>query len=255
MDPLPLTIDLNCDLGELDDASLEAGLMEHITSANIACGGHAGDEAAMEHTIRLALDRGVRIGAHPGYPDRANFGRIEIAMSEDEIERTVLWQIGRLEAVAGPLGAHIVHLKPHGALYNQAARDPELARAVAVGIRRGAPGAIFVGLASSSAMRRAAEAEGLRFAAEAFADRAYEADGSLRSRRLGGAVLSDPLAAARQAVRLARDGFVTAWDGSEVPLRADTVCVHSDTPGAIAIARAVRLALEAEGIRVRPLPR
>jgi len=128
-------LDLNCDLGELDDEALEARLMEHITSANIACGGHAGDEGTMERTVRLALQRGVNVGAHPGYPDRANFGRVEIAMGEAEIEDTVAWQIGRLEAVAGRLGATIVHVKPHGALYNVAVGNQVVARAIGAAVR------------------------------------------------------------------------------------------------------------------------
>ena len=131
-----MMIDLNCDMGELEDAAHEAALMQYITSANIACGGHAGDEAVMERTTRLALERGVRIGAHPGYPDRANFGRIEMQMTEAEIEETVVEQISRLEAVVKPLGGEIVHVKPHGALYNVAVKNEAVARAIARGVLR-----------------------------------------------------------------------------------------------------------------------
>ncbi|MGO9228929.1 MAG: 5-oxoprolinase subunit PxpA [Bryobacteraceae bacterium] len=226
-----MNVDLNCDLGELDDAALEARLMEHITSANIACGGHAGDEATMERTIRLALERGVNIGAHPGYPDRANFGRVALAMSEAEIEEMVARQIGRLEAVAARLGAKIVHVKPHGALYNVAAHDHSVARAIGAAVRQWNPRALVFGLAGSP-MLEVWRGMGLHVAAEGFADRCYEADGTLRSRRLPGALIADPAAAAAQAVRLAREGGV------------ETICVHGDTPGAANILQACRRALQ-----------
>jgi UPF0271 protein len=226
-----MTFDLNCDLGEFDDAALEARLMEHVTSANIACGGHAGDEGTMERTIRLALERGVNVGAHPGYPDRANFGRLEIAMSEDEIEDTVAWQIGRLEAVAERLGATIVHVKPHGALYNVAVRNHAVARAIGAAVRQWNARALLFGLAGSP-MLEVWRGMGLRVAAEGFADRRYEADGTLRSRQLAGALITDPAEAAAQAVRLAREGGV------------ETICVHGDTPGAANILEACRRALQ-----------
>jgi UPF0271 protein len=240
-----VTFDLNCDLGELDDAALEARLMEHVTSANIACGGHAGDEGTMERTIRLALQRGVYIGAHPGYPDRANFGRVEIAMSEDEIEDTVAWQIGRLEAVAERLGGAVVHVKPHGALYNVAARKRAVARAIGAavwqwnprgrgGLAGGSACPTLFGLAGSS-MLEVWRGMGLRVAAEGFADRRYEADGTLRSRQLPDALITDPAAAAAQAVRLAQEGGV------------ETICVHGDTPGAVNILEACRRALQSCG--------
>jgi 5-oxoprolinase (ATP-hydrolysing) subunit A len=223
-------IDLNCDLGELDDAAHEDALMEYITSANIACGGHAGDEATMERTVRLALARGVRIGAHPGYPDRANFGRLEMALSPEEIVRTMTEQTERLDAVVRRAGGTIVHVKPHGALYNVAARDRVVAEAIGAAVREWNPDAVLFGLAGSCALEVWREA-GLRVVAEGFADRAYEPDGSLRSRRLAGALITDPVAAAVQAVELARSG------------RAQTICVHGDTPGAVEILRACRQAL------------
>lgn len=233
-----MTFDLNCDLGELDDAALEARLMTEITSANIACGGHAGDEETMERTVRLALAHGVGVGAHPGYPDRANFGRLDLAMSAVEIEQTVVRQIGRLEAVAARLGATIVHVKPHGALYNRAARDRTVARAIGVAVRDrlaggGACPTLF-GLAGS-AMLDVWREMGLRVAAEGYADRRYEADGTLRSRRLPGALITLPAEAAAQAVRLVRAGGV------------ETICVHGDTPGAPEILRACRTALQSVG--------
>jgi len=225
-----MTIDLNCDLGELEDASLEAALMESITSANIACGGHTGDEQTMERTARLALARGVRIGAHPSYPDRAHFGRLEIAMPATEIEASVRAQIDRLEAVVRKLGGRITHVKPHGALYNVAARDSEVARAIGRAVARWNAGATMFGLAGSQALEVWRDM-GLGVTAEAFADRRYEPDGSLRSRQFADALITDPQEAAAQALRFAREGT------------AQTICVHGDTPGAVEIVRACREAL------------
>ena len=227
-------IDLNCDMGELADAAHEAALMEHITSANVACGGHAGDEEMMERTVLLALARGVRIGAHPGYPDRENFGRLEMPLTPVEIERTVVEQIERLEAVVQRLGGAIVHVKPHGALYNVAVRNADVARAIGTAVARWNPEIPVFGLAGS-AMLEVWRGMGLRPVGEAFADRRYEADGTLRHRKLPDALITDPAAAAAQAVRLAGDG------------RAETICVHGDTPGAVEILRACRAALFARG--------
>ena len=225
-----MTIDLNCDMGELEDAQHEAALMESITSANIACGGHAGDEATMERTARLALERGIRIGAHPGYPDRANFGRIEMPMSAAEIETAVREQIERLDAVVRRLGGEIVHVKPHGALYNVAVRNETVARAIAAGIAQWNPKTTVFGLAGSPMLDWWRQM-GLTVAAEGFADRRYEPDGTLRSRKFPDALITDPQAAAAQAVRLAREGV------------AQTICVHGDTPGAVEILKACRKAL------------
>jgi len=225
-----MTIDLNCDMGELDDAAHEAALMEQITSANIACGGHAGDEATMERTVRLALDRGVRIGAHPGYPDRANFGRLEMPMSPAEIAHAVRRQIERLEAVARRLGGVIVHVKPHGALYNVAVRNAEVARAIGDGVAQWNAAVPLFGLAGSP-MLAVWRAMGLTALGEGFADRRYEADGTLRPRKFPDALITDPLEAAAQALRLKRGGSV------------QTICVHGDTPGAVAILKACREAL------------
>jgi UPF0271 protein len=225
-----MKIDLNCDMGELEDARHEAALMESITSANIACGGHAGDEATMERTTRLALERGIRIGAHPGYPDRANFGRIEMPMSAAEIEATVREQIERLDAVVRRLGGEIVHVKPHGALYNVAVRNETVARAIGAGIAQWNPKTTVFGLAGSPMLDWWRQM-GLEVAAEGFADRRYEPDGTLRSRKFPDALITDPQAAAAQAVRLAREGV------------AQTICVHGDTPGAVEILKACRKAL------------
>jgi len=223
-------IDFNCDMGELDDAAHEAALMAYITSANIACGGHAGDARTMERTARLALGRGVRIGAHPGYPDRENFGRLEIAMTAEAIADTVYAQIARLDDVVQRLGGAIVHVKPHGALYNVAVRHADVARAIAQGAARWNPQTTLFGLAGSP-MLDVWRAMGMAVAGEAFADRRYEPDGTLRARKFPDALITDPREAAAQALRFARQGL------------AETICVHGDTPGSVAILKACRNAL------------
>ena len=223
-------IDFNCDMGELDDAAHEAALMAYITSANIACGGHAGDARTMERTARLALGRSVRIGAHPGYPDRENFGRLEIAMTAEAIADTVYAQIARLDDVVQRLGGAIVHVKPHGALYNVAVRHADVARAIAQGAARWNPQTTLFGLAGSP-MLDVWRAMGMAVAGEAFADRRYEPDGTLRARKFPDALITDPREAAAQALRFARQGL------------AETICVHGDTPGSVAILKACRNAL------------
>ena len=225
-----MIIDLNCDMGELVDSAHEAALMEHITSANIACGGHAGDESTMERTARLAMERGVRIGAHPGYPDRANFGRLEIDLTPEAIADTVHEQIARLDTVVRRLGGQIVHVKPHGALYNVAVKNTAVAEAIAQGVARWDPRVPIFGLAGSP-MLDVWRGMGMKVAGEGFADRRYESDGTLRSRKLPGALITDPKEAATQALRLAREG------------KAQTICVHGDTPGAVEILRACKDAL------------
>jgi UPF0271 protein len=225
-----MIIDLNCDMGELEDANHEAALMQYITSANIACGGHAGDERTMERTARLAIERGVNIGAHPGYPDPENFGRLEIAMSGAEIADTVHEQIVRLDAVVRRLGGEIVHVKPHGALYNVAVKNTVVAQAIAQGVARWIPQMPIFGLAGSP-MLDVWRGMGMNTVGEAFADRRYEPDGTLRSRKFPDALITDPREAAAQALRLAHEG------------KAQTVCVHGDTPGAVAILAACREAL------------
>jgi UPF0271 protein len=232
-----MKIDLNADLGEgMDDAAI----LPYLTSANVACGQHAGSPALMDRTVRLALERGVRIGAHPGYADRENFGRVSMDLPGDELKALVLYQIGALDGIARARGAHLVHVKAHGALYNQAAKDAPLARTIAEAVRAYDRSLILVGLAGSLQLE-AAKAAGLTAAGEAFADRLYAGDGSLVPRSQPGAVLHDPAAAAAQAVRLARRG------------RAQTICLHGDTPGAALIARSVRAALEQAGIEIAPL--
>jgi UPF0271 protein len=249
-------IDLNADVGESFGAwamGADAELLALVTSANVACGFHAGDPMVMDRTVALAVRAKVALGAHPSHPDLRGFGRRAIQADPADIERDVLYQVGALQAFARAHGARVVHVKPHGALYNQAAEDEAVARAIARGVVRADAKLILVGLASTTVMRRAAEAEGLRFAAEAFADRRYTPRGTLVSRREPGAVLHDPAQAAAQAVKIATEGRVVAIDGTEVEVRADTLCLHGDNPAAVANAAAVRGALESAGVSVRSL--
>ena len=247
-----MRIDLNADVGESYGAwSLgeDEALIPLVTSVNVACGAHAGDPDVIARTIAIAARHGVAVGAHPGYPDRAGFGRRAMALSPAEIERSVVVQVGAVWAAARAAGVPLRHVKTHGALYNRAARDEDAAVAIARAVASVDPGLWLLGLAGSAQVE-AGRALGLRVVEEAFADRAYEADGSLRSRTLEGSVVDDPAAAAAQALAIVR-GSVTAVDGTAVPLRADSICVHGDLPGAAARARAVREALEAAGVELR----
>jgi UPF0271 protein len=248
-------IDLNCDMGEGFGAyrlGNDEVLMGLVTSANIACGYHAGDPLVMDRTVRLAAQYGVGIGAHPGFPDLVGFGRRAMLLAPEEIENAVLYQVGALAAFARSVGSELAHVKPHGALYNMAAKDIEVAWAIARGVARAGEEIIVVGLAGSVMIEAALEA-GLRVAREGFADRAYEADGSLRSRKLDGALIHDPETAAERAVRIARDGIAVAYTGEEIPLQVDTLCVHGDTPGAVEIVKAIRRRLEEAGVEVAPM--
>jgi UPF0271 protein len=250
-----LIMDINSDLGESEE-SLANGtdfeLMRYITSANVACGGHAGDERTMRETVRIAKQLGVAVGAHPGYPDRENFGRIESPMAAAEIEATVRDQIAALAAIAESLGVELVHCKPHGALYHAANKSAEVAAAIGRAVLEGDVQLIMVGQAGSSTLTLW-ESMGLSCAAEAFADRAYEPDGILRKRTLAGALLEDPAQAVRQAVDIATRQIAVATTGSELKVAAGTICIHSDTPGSVAIARAVNEALKKAGVQLRSL--
>jgi UPF0271 protein len=250
-------IDLNADVGESlgpwpmgDDERL----IPLVSSVNVACGVHAGDPLTIERTIRLAIDHGVAVGAHPGYPDLVGFGRRDLDMTGEELEASIVYQVGAVAGIAQSLGAELRHVKPHGALYNRAAHDPAVAESIATAIRRAAPALVLVGL-SGSALLDAGVAAGLQVASEAFADRAYEADGSLRSRRLDGAILATPATAARQALGIVRDGRVTAHDGRSVAVRADTICIHGDTPGAADYVAAIRASLAKAGVTIAALGR
>jgi UPF0271 protein len=244
-------IDLNADVGESFGAwsiGADAELIPIVSSVNVACGAHAGDPATILRTVELAAHHGAAIGAHPGYPDLAGFGRRDLEMSAADLRASLIVQVGAVLAAARTVGVPVRHVKPHGALYNRAARDPGVAAVVAAAIRDLDPGLVLVGLAGSGSVV-AGRAAGLAVLEEAFADRAYEPDGSLRSRTLPGALRGADDAAA-QAVAIARDGRIRTSDGSTLTVRADTICVHGDSPGAVAIARAVRAALEAVGIGV-----
>jgi UPF0271 protein len=244
------TMDLNCDMGELPDAiadGTQESLMPWLTSVNIACGGHAGDDATMRATIQQALRWKLAIGAHPGYPDPANFGRLPMQLSDEAVADFVSHQVQNLARIAAELGTGITHVKPHGALYNQAANDPNLAAAIAEGVKRTKLDAVLVGFAGS-AMLDAFRAAGFRAVGEAFADRRYESDGSLRSRNLPGALIEDADEAAAQALHIAAQGTVIAADGKEIRIEAETICIHGDTPGAATIAQAVAQALRHSGI-------
>ena len=249
-------IDLNADLGESFGPwpmGNDPGLLPYVTSVNVACGFHAGDPITMDRTVMAALERGIRIGAHPSHLDLRGFGRREIDASPEEVETDVLYQAGALRAFVESRGGRLWHVKPHGALYNQAARNETLARAIARGVRRLGGGVTLVGLATSPIFRAAAASEGVPFAGEAFVDRAYEADGTLARRGRPGALLDSAEAAARQAVAIARDGKVTARDGASVPVAAETLCLHGDNRSAVEFAGAVRKALEASGVKVQAL--
>jgi 5-oxoprolinase (ATP-hydrolysing) subunit A len=238
-----MTIDINCDMGEAPEAiadGTQESLMPSLTSVNIACGGHAGDEATMRATLEQARRWGLAIGAHPGYPDRENFGRRELNLPPAEVEAAVFEQVRALARLAAAHGAEIVHVKPHGALYNQAANNPALARAIADGVARFSRNVALVGLAGSGMLGVFRDA-GFRVAAEAFADRRYEPDGTLRSRKFEDALIRDPDQAAGQALRIAREGA------------ARTICIHGDTPGAPKIAASVARVLREAGVDLRPL--
>lgn len=238
-------IDLNCDLGE--GAWQDAALMPLITSANIACGGHAGDAATMRATVELALAHGVAIGAHPGFADRANFGRVELPVTPGEVYVLVLTQTRALQQIAREVGATVTHVKPHGALYNQVARDAALAASVAEAVHAADATLRLFALAGSELVK-AGRARGLRVASEVFADRTYRADGSLTPRSAPNALIEEAAAALAQVKRMVREGFVTATDGAEVRIEADTVCVHGDGAHAVEFARRLGVELRADGV-------
>src|SRR3954465_15322049 len=246
-------VDLNADVGESFGAytiGVDRALMRFITSANIAAGFHAGDPPVLRETIRLALLHGVAIGAHPGFPDLAGFGRRELKVSPQEAEDFVLYQIVAVAGVAAAEGGRLRHVKPHGALFNMAARDAGLAGAVARATAAVDPQLILFGPPGSE-LAAAGRAAGLRVAAEAFADRGYEADGRLVSRRLPGALIEDADTVVARAIRIVTDGTVVAVDGTVIPLDVDTICIHGDTPGAERLAAAVRAGLDAAGVTVQ----
>jgi UPF0271 protein len=249
------SIDLNCDMGELPAAiadGTQASLMPFLTSVNVACGGHAGDERTMETTIRQALGSKLALGAHPGYPDPLNFGRVELALSAEATANSVCEQVKSFAKVAAACGARVSHVKPHGALYNQAARDWATAQAIAHGVARWSRDVILVGLAGSLMLDVFREA-GFRVAAEGFADRRYEADGTLRSRRLPDALIRDPVEAGQQALLIANQGIAVACNGKEIVVNAQTICIHGDTAEATEMAATVARTLRQSGITLQAL--
>jgi UPF0271 protein len=249
------SLDLNCDMGESFGAwkmGEDETILAHVTSANVACGFHAGDARTMQRTARLAHARGVAIGAHPSLPDLQGFGRREMKVTPDEVYDCVLYQVGALAGICKALRARLHHVKPHGALYNMAARDAALAQAIAHAVRDFDAQLVLYGLAGSQLIQ-AARAAGLHAACEVFADRTYQPDGNLTPRSRPDAMIGDPQRAVAQVERMVRHGEVVATDGSVLRIEADTLCIHGDEPAAATFAREIRLALEGWGVSVRPV--
>jgi 5-oxoprolinase (ATP-hydrolysing) subunit A len=248
-------VDLNCDMGESFGAwrmGSDAAVMPFVTSTSIACGYHGGDPSVMRETVRLAMEHNVAIGAHPSFQDLAGFGRREMHVSAQEAYDLVVYQIGALSGFVRAAGGTMRHVKPHGALYNMAARNVELAESIANAVLDVDPSLVLYGL-SGSELTKAGERAGLRVAHEAFADRTYRRDGQLTSRRLPNAMISDAERSAKQVLRMVTEGRVATIDGGEVELRADTICLHGDATHAVEFARRLRERLKSEGIEVRPV--
>lgn len=245
-------IDLNSDLGESFGAYQigdDEAVLDSVTSTNVACGFHAGDPVVLLKTVDSAKKASVAVGAHPGHPDLMGFGRRTMSCSPEEVYAYTLYQIGAVQTACRSKGIRLQHVKPHGALYNQAAKDPALAKAIAEAVRDAGENIILLGLANS-AYERAASETGVLFAAEAFADRAYEADGTLVSRKKEGAVIHDADLAAARVVRMATEGTVEAIDGTVIEMKPQSICLHGDTPEAVEMARAVKKALIASNVTV-----
>jgi UPF0271 protein len=250
-----MRVDINSDTGESFGAYTighDAGLFRSITSANVAAGFHAGDPSVLRATIRLAKANGVAVGAHPGFPDLVGFGRRELNVTPQEAEDFVLYQIAAVAGVAAAEGVTLQHVKPHGALFNMAVRNAELAGAIAKAVAAFDKTLILFGLPGSEILN-AGRGAGLRVAAEVFADRAYEPDGSLASRRKPNSVIHDASAVVARAVRMVKEKSVVAIDGTVVPLEADTICVHGDTPGSDDLAAKIRAGLDAAGVTVKAI--
>jgi UPF0271 protein len=249
---MPPRIDLNSDLGEGYGAwsmGDDAAMLALVSSANVACGFHAGDPRGILATLRLAAERGVAVGAHVSYPDRVGFGRRPMDVTTDELTADVIYQIGALQGLAAVAGTRVTYVKPHGALYNTIATDARQAGAVIAAVQAVDPALVLMGLAGAAVLAQATAA-GLTTVAEAFADRAYGADGALLSRRLPGAVLHDPALIAARMLRLATEGVIEAVDGSPLHLSAQSICVHGDNPDAVAIAQRIRAQLLAHGVTI-----
>jgi len=252
------SIDLNCDMGEAYgryDLGMDGEIIHHITSANVACGWHAGDPLIMDRTVKMAVKNGVGVGAHPGYPDLMGFGRRAMDCTRDEIRMYVTYQIGALQAFCSANGTRLTHVKPHGALYLMAVENKDIAQTVAEAIAGVDPGLCFVALAGEKGetMARAGRELGLCVAREAFPDRAYSPSGTLLSRRKPGAVIKEPREVTERVLKMVIEEHMIAIDGSAVPIQADTLCVHGDTPTAVTLARDIRHALETEGVMLSPM--
>ena len=251
-------IDLNCDMGESFGnyiLGMDEQVIQHITSANIACAWHAGDPLVMDRTVEMAVENAVGVGAHPGYPDLLGFGRRTMDCTMEEVRNYLVFQIGALQAFCKIHGTKLQHVKPHGALYLNAVDNEDVARAVAEAIVSVDDDLIFVALAGvkGEVMRRIGQEVGLRVAYEAFPDRAYTPEGTLQSRRLPGAVIKDPEQVAERALQMAKEGIVIAVDGTAIPLDAQTLCVHGDNPSAIDLVKGIRSTLEKDGVSVIPM--
>ena len=245
-----LSIDLNCDVGE--GCGNDAELLKLVSSANIACGFHAGDAETMRRTCELAIENGVAIGAHPGYPDRENFGRQVMHLACDEVSQIVLDQISALSEIAKSAGGKLTHVKPHGALYNQSARDPDLARSIASAVHTFDPELTLFGLSGSHSIREA-EQLGVQTASEVFADRTYQTDGSLTPRTEPGALIHDRERTSFQVLDMIKYGRVRSMDAIMIPIVADTVCIHGDGENAVEVARSIRNALTRNNIVIRSI--
>ena len=248
-------VDLNADLGESFGAykiGMDEEVLCHITSANVACGFHAGDPGVMAKTVSLAAENGVAIGAHPGYPDLMGFGRRNLSVKPEEAHDYIVYQLGALNAFARAAGVKLQHVKPHGAFYNMAAKDDKLAEAICRGIYEVDPELILLGLAGSAHIR-SAEKIGLRAASEVFADRGYQEDGTLVPRSQPGAMIHDREEAIARVVRMVKEGTVETVTGKVIPIRADSVCVHGDNPDAIGFVEKIRKTLTSEGVTVCPI--
>lgn len=245
-------VDINCDMGEsfgVYKLGLDEEVIKFISSANIACGFHAGDPSVMNKTVEIAVENNVAVGAHPGFPDLNGFGRRKIDMDPKEVKEILMYQIGALKAFATANNINLQHVKPHGALYNMASKNEELAQAIAEAIQAIDDNIIFVALAGSSLYMQAKK-QGLRAASEVFADRAYNADGTLVSRKFEGAVIEDPVKVKKRVLRMVKEGEVETYNGEIIEVKADTICVHGDNPAAVELVQELNTYLEDNSVNI-----
>lgn len=248
-------VDLNCDMGEsfgVYKLGMDEEVIKHISSANIACGFHAGDPSVMDYTVKLALKNGVGIGAHPSFPDLNGFGRRKMDINPEDVRKLVIYQIGALEAFAKSHSTQLQHVKAHGSLNNMASTNYKLALAIAQAIKQVNKDLIYVAL-GGSAMYKAGKELGLKVASEVFADRAYNPDGTLVSRKKPGAVIKNPELVSKRVIKMITKGKVTAVDGTEIDVEADTICVHGDNPEAVELVKHLKTSLESKGIQIKPM--